>query len=102
MPTYAMPNLTSYCRDSPLLLVHPVLQHLLDFLSRRLVLLFFLLCVFDREPGVPVLCGGTVVFLIIYHRWNGDRNVRGTIDTIGIGGKRSHSVRVKRVRFCFK
>jgi hypothetical protein len=56
VPTHTVPNLTSYCRDSPLLLVHPVLQHLLDFLPRRLVLFFFLLRVIEREPGHPILC----------------------------------------------
>ena len=61
MPAY-VPDLTSYCRDPPLFLVHTVLQHLLDFLSRRLV---FLLRVIDREPGLSVLCRGAILVLDI-------------------------------------
>lgn len=97
MPTYTMPNLTSYCRDSSLLLVHPVLQHLLDFLSRRLVLFFVLLRVIDREPGLSILCGGAILVLEIRRGCNGDRHELGTIDTIGTGRKRRNSLRVKCV-----
>jgi hypothetical protein len=102
VPTYTVPNLTTYCRDSPLFLVHPVLQHLLDFLSGGLVFFFFFLRVIEREPGLPILCGGAKVFLVIYHRCDGNRNGRGTVDTIGIGRKGCHSVRIKRVRLYFE
>ena len=95
-----MPNLTTYCRDSPLFLVHPVLQHRLDFLPRRLVLFFFFLHVIDREPGHPILCGSAIVFLDIYRGW--DRHVRRSIDNIGIGRKRCNSLRVKCVRLDFE
>ena len=66
LPAYAVPNLTSYCRDAPLLLVHPILQHLLNFLSRGFILFFLFLRVFDREPRFSILKGGT--FLVVGRR----------------------------------
>lgn len=58
-----MPNLTSYRRDAALLLVHPILQHFLDFLTRGLVLFLLFVRVFDRGPRLSILMGGT--FLIV-------------------------------------
>jgi hypothetical protein len=41
--------------------MHPILQHLLDFLSRRLVLILILLRVIERGLGLPVLNGPFIV-----------------------------------------
>jgi len=62
-PPYAVPNLTTYRRNAPLLLVHPILQHLLDFLSRRFILFFLFFCVFDRGPRFSILNGGTLLIV---------------------------------------
>jgi hypothetical protein len=59
LPTHAVPDFASYRRDALLLLMHPILQHLLDLLSRRFILLFLFLCVFDRGPGLSILNGAT-------------------------------------------
>ena len=61
-----MPKLTAYRRDAPLLLVHPILQHLLDFLSRRFILVFLFLRVFDRGPRPSILKGRA--FLVVGQR----------------------------------
>ena len=61
-----MPQLTSYRRNAPLLLVHSILQHLLDFLSRRFILFFLFLRVFDRGPRPSILKGRA--FLVVDQR----------------------------------
>ena len=61
-----MPNLTSYRRDAPLLLVYPILQHLLDLLSCRFILFFLFLRVFDRGSRLSILKGPA--FLVVDQR----------------------------------
>ncbi len=89
MPTYTMADLTPYGRDSPLLLVDPVLEHLLDLLTRRLVLVLFFLRVFDREPGLSILYGNAILVLNNCNGCSGGRHEPRTIVTIDVAVERN-------------
>ena len=39
--------------------MYPILQHLLDLLSRGFILLFLFLCVFDGGPSLSILNNAT-------------------------------------------
>jgi len=60
---HAMPNLPSYCQNAVLLLVYPILQHLLDFLAYRLILVFLLFCIIEGGLGLSVLNGGCLLII---------------------------------------
>lgn len=102
LPAYAVPNLTSYRRDAPLLLVHPILQHLLYFLSRRFILVFLFLRLLDRGPSLSILNGGT--FLIVSRCCGrvGDWYGFGGVDTVGVILKKRCTSWIVRVRFYFE
>ena len=78
-----MPDLPSYRRNATLLLVHPIFQHLLDFLSRGLVLVFFLFRIVDGGLGLAVLNGGCLL-VVGRRRWRtGEGDGFGSVDAIG-------------------
>ena len=56
-----MSDLPSYRRDAALLLVHPILQHLLNFLPRGLVLVFLLFRLVDGGLSLSALNGGCLL-----------------------------------------
>ena len=96
-----MPDLSSYRRDTSLLLVHPILQHLLDLLSRRLVLVLVLLGVVDRGFGLSILCDGS--FLVVGRRCGrtGEYGF-GRVDAIGVVVQGRYTSWIERVRFCLE
>jgi len=96
-----VPDLPSYRRNATLLLVHPILQHFLDFLSRGLILVFLLFRIVEGGLGLSVLNGGCL--LVVGRRcWRaGERDESGGVDVIAVVQGRYTSW-VKRVRFHFE
>ena len=96
-----MPDLPSYRRNATLLFVNPILQHLLDFLSRGLILVFLFFRIVEGGLGLSVLNAGSllVVGRRCWRAWEGDEF--GGVDIIGLVQGRYASW-VKCVRFRFE
>jgi len=76
---HAVPDLPSYRRNAALLLVHAILQHLLDFLSHGLILVFLLFRIVKGGLGLSVLNGGCL--LVVGRRcWRAMRGVGLMLD----------------------
>ena len=79
--------------------MHPILQHLLDFLSRRLVLLLILLRVVERGLVLSVLDDASFLVVRRCCRRRGDGRGFGSIYAIGVTVQGRYASWVVRVRF---